>query len=210
MLLSLGIGACRRDVPRMSVDPVPWDSLACGDLVFLEGATLRADVVRMLEEGDLSCSHVGIVLEDSAYSRDSRLRWKVVHASPGEGDGVPSSLARVQCEPLDSFLDDPRIRSMQVWRWKQGDPAKACLAARWAGYQVGISFDREFRFETDSSLYCTELVWKAYNRVGLRLGDSLGQDMRLPFHHGSILFPGHLLTSGKLRRISPKTSLLQK
>jgi len=202
LALLLFLAACR-PVPRQAAfDERLWDSLSCGDIVFLDGATLRSEAVRTLAPSASAYSHVGIVTEAPSTIHHSRNHWRIVHASPGGGSGLPDADARVREEPLEEFLADPHVKEAHLWRWK-GDAHIACAAARWAEKQVGLPFDRDFRFETDSALYCTELVWKAFRSTETVLCDPKGEEVRLPFRKGWILFPEQMTTTGTLHRILP-------
>ena len=141
-------------------------ALAHGDLIFRSGTSLDSRLIRVVDRAS-RYSHVGMVdLSDGVVH--------VVHIEPGNDD-VDGHVRR---EPLRDFLGDEKASGYAVYRVSGADDGRAAAAVRAAlDYQAaGVTFDRRFDLETPATMYCTELVWRAYLAAGLDLtrGDLQG------------------------------------
>lgn len=127
-----------------------YPPLKSGDLVFRTGRDLMARMI--LSRGEASrFSHVGIIHLEQG-------RPYVIHAIP-EGDGSAGGVMR---EPLTAFAADKVASDLGFYRFEGLSDASMGRAADKALSWVGRPFDARFEYSTDSHLYCTELVLKAY------------------------------------------------
>lgn len=135
-----------------------------GDLLFRRGNEAVSEVVLGLDPGS-EYSHVGIVVFEGNQPM-------VVHAAPAE-DRHERSIVKV--EPVTRFLAFDRSSGMVVYRLKKAHlistEAIMQLAAREALRlaKADTPFDSAFDLNTTDQLYCTELVWYVYRKVGIDL-----------------------------------------
>lgn len=165
--------------------------LQSGDIVFFEGRRWRSAAVKALEPGPGAMTHLGIIVRDSHTIN-------LVHASPyTNGRGT----AGVRREPLGAFLRRERP-AMRAYRCSVDSLRDK--AARWASARArdAVPFDSRFDATSDSALYCTEFVWKAYRACGLDLAESMFDTLRHPFGRLTVLFPRGLAMSPYLERVS--------
>jgi hypothetical protein len=72
---------------------------------------------------------------------------------------------------------------------------RVCQTAR-EYFRQAFPFDDKFELSTPESLYCTELVWRAYAAAGVQLWDCSSTSSK------KYLLPADLIRSGKLRRVA--------
>lgn len=129
-----------------------------GDVIFRRGTDV---VSRAILTGDTGSnySHVGLIMmqQNQAY---------VLHAIPaevvGEGD-------KVKVEPLAVFISPSRSLAVTVLRLKNNAKARGKLAVDYAKSRIGAPFDFSFDSKDESNLYCSELVWRAYESTGVQI-----------------------------------------
>lgn len=171
--------------PPLRFDPATF---AAGDLVFRQGRSMLSRAV-LAADGRSSYSHVGIVVQMGGQPF-------VVHAEPG---GRGEAAEPVKMESLARFLRPRRARAAVQLRLRPTYAAYAAAAAAAAqGYvRAGSVFDDRFDLATASSLYCTELVWRAYRSAGLDLVQGRFDSLALPLSlgEGPHLLPSTLLDS---------------
>ena len=169
------------------------DGVHTGDIVFFRGTRIRSMAVRFLDPGPGAMSHLGILIRT-----DSSLL--VAHASPYSPDNTSP---RVRLEPLDTVLREGKVASMLLYRCtvdSAGDKAAkwACIFA-----ESGLPFDTDFDLTTDTALYCTELVYRAYLRAGLDIVTETLDTVTHPFGKKTVLFPTNIARSSFLRKVYP-------
>src|ERR1051326_1163247 len=135
-------------------------SLHSGDIIFRRGVSIESQAVIAMD-GASTFSHVGIVLRQ----RDAVL---VVHVVPGEGGADTTKI-----EPIEDFLRSDRASAARAYRVISENPSQIERAVEIAKdyAQRQIPFDKNFDLTSDDALYCTELVWRAYQKAGLDLVD---------------------------------------
>lgn len=136
--------------------------------------------MHILESELRSYTHIGIlrVVDDTCT---------VIHADP--------SRHLVVQEPCESFVSPARVSAAVIYRLVVPDGRSvAARAANFAqGYRdASVPFDDRFDLTTAATLYCTELVWRAYLAAGIDLMDP-------SFARRKYLFPSDLVRSGRIR-----------
>lgn len=126
-----------------------------GDLVFQISGSAQAEAVRLVTGA--TYGHVGIV-----FVNDGQVR--ILEAG---GPGVHYS-------SFETFVNRTQDRSYVVKRLKESrtliSPESLARMQMHGEAFVGLRYDRVFSW-TDAEMYCTELVWKIYERVlGVELG----------------------------------------
>ncbi len=168
-----------------------------GDLILRRGKSFISQMV-LLNDKKSEYSHIGIVvLQDSTP-------W-VVHAVPGEAKkGEPEY---IKMETVKSFLCVDKSADFAVFSPKEKYRNAAEKAAQHAReyYKQKILFDASFSLEDDSRLYCTELIWRAYQKAGINLAEQY-TTVKSPLFNGDIIFPSDLFLNPIFIQIFPITT----
>jgi len=160
-----------------------------GDLLFRQGTEAISQLVRSVDAGDFS--HVGLLVAPDSPAGP----WRVVHATPSEKPGQPDA---VVLDTLDFYLHPQRARSYQLYRVAASATARQ-QAVDWALAQQGRAFDL---LDADRGLYCTTLVWQAWQHAGVALEASF-TEVLLPFLGGRYLLPSGLRRAPQLQALTP-------
>mgnify|MGYP000914715086 FL=1 len=123
-----------------------------GDLIFHNSQSRQSKAIRQVTGSDLT--HVGILV---------RARGQLMVA---EASGA------VQVTPVSDFIARGRGGKYLVKRLQGGLTPHQLKKMREVGLTfLGLPYDRLFLWD-DASIYCSELVWKIYQRgAGIRLGE---------------------------------------
>jgi hypothetical protein len=157
--------------------------LEAGDLLFRRGRSLHSHAV-LLSDPASRFSHVGLVVEGEE-------ELLVAHSVPAEGE----TAGGVRLEPLERFLAPDAAVDWAALRLVEG-AERGRVAARWAKGVRGVEFDAAFDLGDPRSLYCTELVWRAYLEAGVDLVENRFDEVSFPlFQSQRVLLPSRLLGS---------------
>lgn len=165
-------------------EPIPahTEHWQAGDIVFLNGTSLRSRAVRLLQGYSTDYSHVGIVTIDRGVV-------SVVHADPHAG--------KVVRQPWDVIASGGEYSGGAIYRATTFDrdvTRTVCAAAtRWA--EDEMPFDSDFDLATADRQYCTELVWRAYQNAGIELRSGTKDAP-------GYLLPDRLLDSPNLQQVA--------
>ena len=169
---------------------IAFESVRSGDLVFRQGQSLVSEVV-LRADPDSLYSHVGI-----AYTRgDDAL---VVHAAPGPSfaDEAP-----VRADPLAAFIEPGVARVITIRRPKDTATAQRAADVALSYLRDGVVFDASFDLRSDTAMYCTELVWRAFIASGLDLTEGHFDELMLPVGAGPYILPSRLIHSPHLNHV---------
>ena len=170
----------------MPLSPVfPQQELREGDLAFRCGMGVFSRAVTSREENGIY-SHVGILVKDGD-------QWKVVHAVPGE-KASKADFDRVKAEDLSVFFHRDRATRGALVHTSLTDSLKVAQIVSEAlqSARDSVLFDHDYSLEDSSRVYCTELVWRLYRRVGIDLAEGRGKNIHLLHIQGLCLLPEHL------------------
>lgn len=135
--------------PVLSADELQPASLREGDIVFSGSPTGQGGAI-MAATGS-RYTHCGIV-----YLKDGRPM-------------VLEAVQPVGVVSLADFKARAKPGTFMARRLKTAvAPANYQQARAWAEAQIGIPYDTRFLWD-DGKLYCSELVWKIYQRAGVEL-----------------------------------------
>jgi hypothetical protein len=160
-----------------------------GDLIFRRTDSMGGNFVLTVDQAS-AFSHVGLIYEKAG-------RIFVIHASPASD----LSPAQVRMDTIEKYLE--HTSAAAVYRLRNDPGGKAGQAVEAALPLVGkLAFDYEFSLADSSELYCTELVWLAYQEAGIDLVDGRYDRVSLPFlQEGLVLLPSSLAGSRWLYQV---------
>ncbi|MFW6019523.1 MAG: YiiX/YebB-like N1pC/P60 family cysteine hydrolase [Bacteroidales bacterium] len=166
-----------------------------GDIILRRGKSLVSQLV-LLRDKASEYSHIGVIVikDEQPY---------VIHAVPGEAEKHEPEY--VKMETVKEFLDVKKSADFAVYtlkedyrRYRQKVADKALTYVK-----NHVEFDSEFNLEDESKLYCTELIWRAYNYAGINLANSIDK-INSPFYKGDFIYPSTLFSSPVFEKIYPK------
>lgn len=190
------IAACNPLREKVVYETDEWRN---GDLVLRCGYGVESRVV--VERSRSTYSHVGILYRDSASGE-----WLVIHAVPGEDDPE-----YVKAESISRFYSPERARN-GAWLRIDCSDSIAHEAAKYALKKVTehYLFDNDYLLADSSQLYCTELVWRAYNQQGIDITSGNRHDVPSFFcKERECIFPNDIEQSETTLFVKPlKTKVL--
>jgi hypothetical protein len=139
-------------------------------------AALGAERSPLLRDGDIifqsSCSRQSVAIEQATHSPYSHMG--IIFIRHGE-PYVYEAIGPVQYTPVSRWIARGDGGHYVVKRLKDADrlltPATVARLRRVAESFRGAPYDLTFEW-SDKRIYCSELVWKIYERgVGLRIGE---------------------------------------
>lgn len=142
-------------------DCLPYEKelISAGDLLFRRGTGFFSQYFMNVGSRPSSYSHVGLVANHHG-------KLVVLHAEASEltGRGL------VKSEPLEIFLSNENALAAAVYRVAATkDQRQKAVGYALGAYNRKVPFDTVFDIDDQSRLYCTELVWRAYQVTGLNL-----------------------------------------
>ena len=150
-----------------------------GDLIFRLGTERISQMVQAVDQGRFS--HVGLLVGAPG-------QWQVLHATPSERPGQPDA---VVLDPLAFFLAPERAQTHAVYQVQGASAQRRQQVVQWALSQQGRPFQM---LESQEGVYCTTLVWQAWQQAGLDLEVRFTSVM-LPVIGGNFLLPSALQAS---------------
>lgn len=123
-----------------------------------------------LKEGDIvfSSSQAGQGRAISDATRSIYTHCGIVFIRDGK-KLVLEAVEPVGVTPLKNFMARSTPGTFAAKRLKAPVAQDAYQSARaWGEKQIGLRYDHQFRW-SDERMYCSELVWKIYEKAGVRL-----------------------------------------
>ena len=184
MLLSLlALFSCKES-PR--VLQFPYSQMQEGDLAFRCGLGVFSRAVTSVED-EGRYSHVGILVNNDG-------QWNVVHAVPGETE-FPGDFERVKEESIEVFYSPKRAYSGCLVHTGVDDTValRSICATAIQFARDSVLFDDKYDMYDSSKVYCTELVWRLYQSIGIDLSEGRSRYFNVLHIHNDCLLPEHLL-----------------
>ncbi len=181
------LAACSHPVENFA-KPLP--TLCEGDIIFRLGLSRESHIVNIADRRS-SYSHVGIIVDNGGTKM-------VVHAVPDERPygGVDS----VRIDSISQFWRSDRALRGIIVRLNSPDSIRQRAAKQALDYyQRETLFDGDFSLEDTTSLYCTELIERAYTQQGISL--SQGRKHRYPAFREAIILPSDILDNQLLDEV---------
>ena len=190
--LCLCLAACNRPQERVQYESAQseWRE---GDIVLRCGYGFESRAVTQRSRSVYS--HVGLLHFDSLSGE-----WQVVHAVPAEDEPE-----YVKAEPVSIFFSRERARKGAWLRVKCSD-GQARAATTYALRKVAdrVLFDNDYSLEDTTQLYCTELVWRAYQTQGIDVSGGGRQEAPMFIcKDGEGIFPSHIEKSETTLFVKP-------
>ncbi|MFZ1220091.1 MAG: YiiX/YebB-like N1pC/P60 family cysteine hydrolase [Chthoniobacterales bacterium] len=173
----LGIFVCSaQETPqkRKPLSEPMWSKILPGDIVFIRSRTANAPLIAALSNVDAAndaddvFTHCGIVFKDT----DGELK---VYEGEGRGPGLWLTLGewqkKVSTGKVNGVAKDDR-HNIYVLRWN-GTPGLAAGLGKLLEKAKALhdtEYDHGFSW-SDKRAYCSELIWKAFDAGGLKLGE---------------------------------------
>ena len=151
-----------------------------GDLVFRCGRGLTSRAVLTADKGGIY-SHVGIVVVvDGGF--------KIVHIVPGEPapDGTKDV---IKTEGLDIFFAPDRALRGAVMRINYPEAASRAAKEAERVAATGLAFDHNYDLADTTRMYCTELIYNVFLRVGLDITEERRTRINAPGFSGDYILP---------------------
>jgi hypothetical protein len=124
-----------------------------GDLILRCGKSSESYAVHLADNG-AEFTHIGIIsIEDNIPF--------VIHA-------VPHNKKFIKKEAINVFLDESNASQFAIYRTNYSNLKEVVKEAQ-SFYQKKYEFDTKYNLESDSKLYCTELIQKAFKNAGISL-----------------------------------------
>lgn len=134
-------------------------AISSGDLLFRQGTGFFSQYFMNAGARPSPYSHVGLVANHHG-------KLVVLHAEASEltGRGL------VKSEPLEIFLSHENALAAAVYRVAATNTQRQkAVGYALEAYERKIPFDTAFDIGDQSRVYCTELIWRAYQAAGLNL-----------------------------------------
>ena len=134
---------------------VPLDSLNTGDLVLRRGKGFVSEYCRQFNTRDKKYSHSGILHKEG----ELLYVYNIIGGESRISNKMKKERLEIFCHPLVAF-------EFAVYRYDLNHAEKQeldSLLGKW--YQQGLEFDLDFDYETDETMYCSEMIFKAISYV---------------------------------------------
>ncbi len=163
-----------------------------GDLIFRKGRSLESFAVCLADE-EKEFSHVGIVILHNG-------KPFVIHAVPGKSDGVEDF---IKLERVEAFLTPEKASAFAVYRPEfETEIRNRASETALQFYQSKCTFDYAYDIKTESKLYCTELIIKAFREAGVELTGIHLSTVDFGFVQKQIILPATFLKNPSFTRIN--------
>ena len=173
---------------------IPSSAVQEGDMILTRSASARSMFTAAID-GTGEFAHAGIIafIKGEPY---------VVTALPMNIHGDLHDHGRIACIPLEDYLRRDRYTRIAIFRIQAAHPSQRQKATQLSllWFLQKIPFDTSFDLTNDDRLYCTEMIWKAYERAGFQIIrlESLRNRDRIT---QPIIYPSDLLKSPAVRFI---------
>lgn len=192
LILLVGLIHCLKHETTAAASTEPQiisEGLQSGDIIFRRGPSIESGVVMTMDHANFS--HAGIVLRQHGNTF-------VIHVVTGEGG---PDITKV--ESISDYLRSDRATAAIAYRIVSENPSLVAHAVATAQKyaEQEVPFDSDFDLSSDRTLYCTELVWRAYQEAGLDLVDKPSEQPSTSLVKTPILWPSFLLRSKQLKPV---------
>ncbi len=154
-----------------------------GDVIFRKGIGTKSQAVLHADSLGIY-SHVGIVVwQDSAF--------RVVHITPGER-AKNETADKIKIETIGDFWRSDRAEYGAVYRLKDNSAGEKAAQQALRLLQKEILFDHNYQLSDTTEMYCSELVWYAYQQAGTDISFGKRSVLNIPLYAGTYIFPSDI------------------
>ena len=169
-----------------------FTELKNGDLIFRKGRSLESFAVSLADK-EVDFSHVGLVVLRNGEPF-------VIHAVPDESDNVEDF---IKLERVGAFLSTEKASAFAVYRPEfETELRNRASETALQFYQSKCTFDYAYDMKTGSKLYCTELIFKAFQEAGVELSGIHLSTVDFGFVQKQIILPAAFLKNPSFTRIN--------
>lgn len=167
-------------------------NLQNGDLIFRRGISIESQIV-LLSDRSSEYSHVGLIY----YLNGKPF---VIHSVPAESNEITEY---IKMESIQDFIGEENAEKVAIYRLKDQLLNKVQTASSFAYncYQHKYSFDNDYDLNSNSQLYCTELIWKAYMSAGVDLVCNRLRNINFIITNKIMIMPSSIIESKLLQNI---------
>lgn len=172
--------------------PQAFEAMEEGDLVFRRGDGVKSEAVLRLDREGGEYTHVGMVVR-------RRGRIEVLHSAPGERQEGDGGIDRIKTETPEVFFSERRAVSGELMRLRNDSDGirRRAVSEALRLLDKGILFDKAYRLDDTTEMYCAELIWQVYARAGLDITAGRRQHIGASVY----IFPSTLHNDTLFRRV---------
>ncbi|MDO9153958.1 MAG: YiiX/YebB-like N1pC/P60 family cysteine hydrolase [Paludibacter sp.] len=122
------------------------DSVRSGDIILRKSYGLISEIIVAQLKDTIGISHCGIIVKNPSKE------IKVIHSLSKKVSDVDG----IQISTIEDFMNDSRIETVRVVRFRNDTTGKIAEQACWL-LKRKIPFDEDFNLADTSALYCSEL-----------------------------------------------------
>lgn len=157
-----------------------------GDLILRKGRSLESFAV-YLSDDESDFTHIGIVSKEQS-------KIYVIHITPSKNNLVKK-------EGLEDFLSDKNTSRFSLIRPKFDlNTLNSVVGQANLFFKKKYTFDNQYDLKTDTELYCTELVYKAFLNAGITL-DVKPSNFNYVLGNHNIIMPSGFTNSSSFKKI---------
>lgn len=165
---------------------VIFKNLHNGDLILRCGKSTESYIVH-LADNTSEFTHIGIIAIENNIPY-------VIHAVPHKNNTLKK-------EPVSNFLNPKNASSYAIYRTNYNTNILSKVVNEAQNfYQKKYTFDNEYNLNTDTKLYCTELILKAFNNADINLNIK-AKPLNFVIGERDIIFPSEFTKKPKFNRI---------
>jgi len=163
---------------------IPIGQLSEGDLAFRRGNSVKSQAVLYADkEGEYS--HVGIIVKENED-------FMVMHITPGERK-AGETVDKIKMETLDDFFACDKAKRGAIMHFSDSECAEKAAQYAKEFFEKEILFDHDYDLDDSITMYCSEMVWRAYLKAGKDITNQRRSEVKYsPIHSGTYILPSDI------------------
>lgn len=192
-IILLTLVACNTSQSEFSEQRNIPVALQNGDIAFRCGMGFASKAILMTNHRS-SYSHVGVVVAIDG-------RWCVIHEVPYEGKTREDD--KIYCEPIGDFFNADKACAGAIRRVKGLDNLSQIAVRKYVMRQNerGVPFDHNYDLSDTTHLYCSELVWRSFQEIGVDVSNGSRSKINTPGFRGVHIMPADIELNGDLEEV---------
>ncbi|MDR1975143.1 MAG: hypothetical protein LBQ31_10830 [Bacteroidales bacterium] len=166
--------------------------LRAGDIVFRKGYGVKSRAVLHADKSSVY-SHVGIIVQDKE-------KFFVIHITPEERS-KQETVDKTKMERLEDFFASEKAEHGAFMRFADSaEISQSAARQAFRLYKKQVTFDHDYDLSDTNKMYCSELVWYAYNLAGRDITEGRRHVIKnFPIFSGTHIFPSDIYEHEKLK-----------